>query len=176
MPSQPHRVSLLTYSTAAAALGIVWFVGLSWSTGTKRILAESDWWNFRLHPVELAAVLCAVSVSIALLFRRPIARSTGLLQHAALAIALPLVGTVFFTWGMALLGVALGRTSSNSAMHVVLYSVFMTPYAFVYVWYAMPTVLALGALSQAVLHMLAKRLSSPQADAVPNHPGLSLRD
>jgi hypothetical protein len=107
----------------------------------------------------LLILLVTVSLAIALLFQKKIAASRTWNQHVLLAIALPMVGTILFAWSVVVVGLLFGRTGEGDSVGEVLgFLVFIPLYAFVAVWYALPTVLALGVLSQFVMHLLAKRI------------------
>jgi hypothetical protein len=70
-----------------------------------------------------------------------------------------MVGTILFAWSVVVVGLLVGRTGEGDSVGEVLgFLAFIPVYAFVAVWYALPTVLALGALSQLVMHVLARRI------------------
>ena len=68
------------------------------------MLTETEWWNFRLPPWMLLVLLVIVSLALALMFQKRIAASRTWMQHALLAFALPMVGTVFFAWSVVVVG------------------------------------------------------------------------
>lgn len=154
-----HARGAAHYRIGAVVLGLVWYFGLSRARGTARVLTESDWWNFRLPPWMLLILLVTVSLGVALMFRKGIATSRTWIQHALLALALPVVGTILFTWGVVVVGLLFGRTGeANSLGEVFGFFVIIPFYGLLAVWYSLPTVLALGVVSQFVMHVLARRI------------------
>jgi len=141
--------------SAAALLGGVWYGAFALNPATRTHVIESGYWNFDLRAGEMVCLVVVVSVVMAMLFKRRIAKAQTLYQHAALALGLPLVGTVFFTWGLVGLAVLPGRGGLNSVSEIIWLLVLLPPVALTAPIVNFPVTLALGAASQAIMHRLA---------------------
>ncbi len=154
-PTRPKLIQIrdgVGYGLAALALGVVWFGALLIPPGTRAFLLESEWWNFFATPLELLVAMCLASLSIALIFRRLIARSRTWRTHLLLAATLPFVGSVIFTWLVILLGSVADRDGAVGFDELIAAMFFIPGQALLTTAGAIYVVAPMGLVSQIVMN------------------------
>lgn len=145
------RVRESIYALTAALVGVLWYLALLIPLSTREQLAVG---GLGRDPVVYSwrlLLVCAVSVALALIFRRWIVSASTPIQAAVRGLALPLVGTVLFSWGL--------------ARSVPPTNVLMTPVLGIWlvVYQAFYVVIPMGLVSQGVMARVG-RGSRPTQD------------
>lgn len=155
------------YLTAAAALGAVWYGLLLIPLATREMLiapATQDNFGIRLDVYALRTFLltCAVSLVLALSFRRFIIEARTLFRSMTLALLLPLLGTVMFAWVFLLISRSTGAQQDGGAVGWLVEFALTAPLSVeMVVTQAFYIVLPMGMVSQHVMARIGRGESAP---------------
>lgn len=144
-----HMRTRVRYLMAALLLGVAWWLALLIPEATRNVLLSS-------YPPLHFALLCAVSVVLAIVFRGPIAKASASWRFILLSLFLPFVGAAFFIWLASFAGWLLGGSDIPFWVAALMW-IYLMPIQLGAIGYAAYyVIIPMGLLSQYTMHSLTR--------------------